>query len=108
MEKWDQETRAALAAKKKSGNTTLSKADRTLVDAQLAQEAEIRTRVKDALARVHQSFRTIRSLLTLSAEDRDHFLPKIEFSLLSALMSENSKLFEDEGFQTALVSIDAA
>lgn len=104
MDKWDQETRAALAAKKKQGAATLSKADRALVDAQLAHETEIRARVSDALARVHQSLRVIRSLLTLSAEDRDQFLPKIAFSLLTAMTSQKSALFEEEGFQTILVS----
>lgn len=105
MDKWDQETRAALAAKKKAGqgSASLSKADRALVDAQLVKEAEIRARVVDALARVHQSLRIIRSLLSASTEERDRFLPPMVFSLLSAVTSKNSSLFGEEAFQTVLV-----
>lgn len=103
MDKWDQETRAALAAKKKQGTTTLSKTDRALVDAQLAKEAEIRARVADILARIHQSLRIIRSLLSLSTEERDQFLPSILFSLLAAVTSDRATLFAKEGFQTVLV-----
>lgn len=106
MDKWDQETRAALAAKKKAsqGTSTLSKADKALVDAQLAKESEVRSRVSDALARVHQSLRIIRSLLSLSSEERDGFLPSMVFALLHAANGKNCELFGEEAFQTILVS----
>lgn len=106
MDKWDQETRAALAAKKKAsqGVTTLSKQEKLLVDAQLAKETEIRARVADALARVHQSLRVIRSLLSLSSAERDGFLPPMVFALLEAANGKNAALFAEEAFQTILVS----
>ena len=106
IDKWDQETRAALAAKKKAsqGTSTLSKADKALVDAQLAKENEVRARIKDALARVHQSLRIIRSLLSLSSGDRDGFLPPMIFALLEAATGKNCELFGEEAFQTTLVS----
>lgn len=103
MDKWDQETRAALAAKKKQGSTTLTKAERALVDAQLANEAKTRARVVDALSRVHQSLRIIRSLLSLSTEERDQFLPPMVFSLLAAVSLQKSTMFAEEGLQTVLV-----
>lgn len=106
MDKWDQETRAALAAKKKAsqGVSTLSKQEKLLVEAQLAKETEIRARVADALARVHQSLRIIRSLLSLSSDERDGFLPPMVFALLEAANGKNAALFAEEAFQTILVS----
>jgi CRISPR/Cas system-associated protein Cas7 (RAMP superfamily) len=106
IDKWDQETRAALAKKKAAqGAPALSKAERALVDAQLAKEAEIRARVQDALARVHEALRIIRSLLIQTSEERDHFLPAMTFSLIEAVQGKNCVLFGEEAFQTTLVSL---
>lgn len=107
MDKWDQETRAALAKKKASqGTPTLSKAEKALVDEQLAKEATIRVRVTEALARVHQSLRVIRSLLSLTTEERDTFLPQMTSALLQTTAGKNCTLFAEEAFQTVLVSLN--
>lgn len=105
MEKWDQETRAALAAKKSSSTTpVLSKTDRALVEAQLAKESAIRGRVADALARVHQALRIVRSLAGGASLELVQIFPQITFSLIEAAKSQTCELYSEDLFQTILVS----
>lgn len=61
IEKWEAELRKSIATKKASANTTLSKQDRALVDAQLKVESETRKKVLRIKAEAERGFGLIRS-----------------------------------------------
>lgn len=105
IDKWDEETRSALAAKKKAPIApALSKADKALVDAQLKREAEIRQRMQGVVEDIRQGLSCIESLASTGAEGLAAHIPKLLSALLSAIKSPQAALFSEQAFQTFLVS----
>lgn len=105
LDKWDQETRDALAAKKKAAPpAALSKADKALVDTQLKKESEIRQRVQSAITDVRTGLSSIESLTRSRAEGLPAYVPPLLAVLLSAVKAPQAKLFQEQAFQTFLVS----
>lgn len=106
LEKWDEETRTALAAKKKTPSdiSKLSKADQLLVDTQIRLEANVRHRISAALAMVLQGLGTIQSLLTVRIEALSTYVPRMLSALLDVVTSSGCLLYAEDAFQTFLVS----
>jgi chromatin segregation and condensation protein Rec8/ScpA/Scc1 (kleisin family) len=106
LDKWDQETRSALAAKKKAAPApALSKADKALVEGQLKKEAEIRQRVQTVVADVRQALCCIESLTFSKAEGLSGLVPELLTALLAAIKAPQAELFQEQAFQTFLVRL---
>lgn len=107
IDKWDEETRKALEAKKRTAGgaaAKLSKADQALVDEQLRKERDIRSRTVSALAEIRKGFQTTQSLLISgSTELLENFIPVILTPILAACMRPQAQLYKEEAFQTILV-----
>lgn len=61
IEKWEAELRKSIATKKATANTTLSKQDRALVDAQLKVESSTRKKIQRIKTEAERGFGLIRS-----------------------------------------------
>lgn len=98
--------RASLAAKKKTGAVApvLSKADKALVDAQLAKETAIRSRITDKLSDIRQACLTAQALLTAQTDAIAAFIPGLLAALLGAVRAPHCALYAEDVFQTILVS----
>jgi hypothetical protein len=67
-EKWEEEIREAVAKKRAAaGNVKLSKADQAAVNAQLAREAEVRTRIAGVQARMLRGLEVVAALTASNA-----------------------------------------
>ncbi|KZO93854.1 ARM repeat-containing protein [Calocera viscosa TUFC12733] len=103
IEKWEQELRQSVAAKKTAGKTvTLSKQDQALVDAQLAKESEIRKKINHLQRQADRGLALIRSLVQGDNEAFHHRLYHVLSLLLSGVLSYGSALVGPEAFETYL------
>ncbi|OAV93029.1 hypothetical protein PTTG_02828 [Puccinia triticina 1-1 BBBD Race 1] len=109
IEKWEQELRASIEAKKAGGAKILTKAEKALVDAQLSKEADVRDQVKEALAKLKHGFCLIHSLMQ-ARKASENFLTDYAASLvdicLKALQLEIVTLNPTEGFSAFSVMGD--
>ncbi|PLW51845.1 hypothetical protein PCASD_00862 [Puccinia coronata f. sp. avenae] len=101
IEKWEQELRASLEKKKAGGAKILTKAEKALMDAQLAKEADVRAQVAEALAKLKLGFCLIHSLMQ-ARKASENFLTDYAASLvdicLKALQLDAVTLSSADGF----------
>ena len=74
------------------------------MDAQLRKEADIRRRISESLAIIHQGLRTVGSLLAVQNDVIAVFVPRILSALLGVVVAAPAVLYADEAFQTFQVS----
>ncbi|KZV97519.1 hypothetical protein EXIGLDRAFT_703179 [Exidia glandulosa HHB12029] len=82
-QKWEAELRESLAAKKKTSVASLSKADQAIVNAQLANESDIRRRVDGVRKELEAGLELVRRVVRAR---KSEFLPYL--GTLSALLLE--------------------
>jgi hypothetical protein len=104
IEKWEAELRKSLANKKTNTSTPMSKQDRALVDAQLAKEAQIRSRVAAVHRNLVDGLALLRSLIAAGVEDfRPHVWPMAAL-LLDGVLKRGSALVGQVAVDTYVVS----
>lgn len=106
-QKWDQEVRASLAAKKAAapGGVKLSKADQALVDAQKAKEAEVRQRIATLQAQLKRGIELVAALVASNAESVERHAGDMAKAMLSTVFGRGSFLVDERAFDVFLVSI---
>ncbi|ORY90168.1 ARM repeat-containing protein [Leucosporidium creatinivorum] len=99
IEQWEAELREALARKKPVA-ATLSKADRQLLERQLAKESEIRAQMAEALGRLRRGFALLLCLVNSKAELVKEYLATMVNTVLTVIVSRPATLVADEAFAT--------
>ncbi|KAF8343178.1 armadillo-type protein [Cantharellus anzutake] len=88
IEKWEEEVKKAIAAKKANTMPSLSREDRKLVEEQLQKEAEVRLRVATIKAEAERGLGLLQSLLRARTEDLQPLVwPMCKLLLDGALLS---------------------
>ncbi|EJT96915.1 ARM repeat-containing protein [Dacryopinax primogenitus] len=102
IEKWEQELRQSVAAKKAGKTVTLSKQDQALVDAQLAKESEIRNSINRLQRQAERGLALVRSLVQGDNETFHQQLYSVVNLLLAGVLSHGSALAGSAAFDTYL------
>lgn len=103
LRKWEAELRKSLATKKVANVTNLSKEDKALVDAQLAKESEIRSKVNLVKSSVERGLQIIRSIVKANVPEFHAYIPSITTLLLSGAIKHRVALVGDAAFETYVV-----
>ena len=103
IEKWEAELRQSLSTKKAAGQVVLSKADRVLVDAQLAKEGEIRARLQQLQVALQRGLATIRSVVAAKVDEFRPWVAPMASLLLNGSVKKGRFLVGFEAFDTYLV-----
>jgi hypothetical protein len=106
-EKWEQEIRDSIAAKKASSGSTakLSKADQALVAAQKTKEAETRTRIATTQARLLRGVELIKCLVASNSETVARHLRVMAECMLASVFGRGSFLVDKSVFRVFLVCL---
>ena len=102
LQQWEEEVRQSLAAKKVNGalpTKSLTKAEKALVDAQLAKEAIVRQQVDVALSHLRRGLRIVASLLRSPSEEVLAALPLLLDAVLAVFAIPLISLVKDEAYQ---------
>jgi len=104
-EKWEQEIRDSIAAKKAAqpGTQKLSKADQALVSAQRTKEAETRTKIAITRARLVRGVELIKCLIASNSEAVARHLRVMAECMLASVFSRGSFLVDKSVFGVFLV-----
>lgn len=103
IEQWEAELREALARKKPVA-ATLSKADRLLLERQLAKESETRAQMAEALGRLRRGFALLLCLVNSRADLVKEYLATMVNTVLTVIVSRPATLVAEEAFATYQVS----
>lgn len=103
IDQWEAELREQLERKKSGGVKSLTKAEKALVDAQLAKEAETRSKVDETLKKLRHGFRILQTLIGARTEQLDGNIPTIVDRLLEVLALDAAALVAAEGLKTFTV-----
>ncbi|RPD57344.1 ARM repeat-containing protein [Lentinus tigrinus ALCF2SS1-7] len=98
---WEAEVRKSIASKHK--NTTLSKQDQALVQAQLEKEAIIRQRIAGIKAQVEQGLHLVRSLVAAEVEQIKRFVSDLSALLRNGAFGKAVTLVGEASFETYLM-----
>lgn len=105
LRKWEAELRKSLATKKSANHSSLSKQDKTLVDAQLAKESQIRAKVTLVKNNLERGLKLIKSIVVANPPEFHEMISSVTSLLLSGAVKRGSILVGDEAFETYLVGI---
>lgn len=106
IEKWEAELRKSLAAKKAAASTTLSKQDRTLVDAQLRLEAGIRKQVASVKRDLDRGLALVGDLVAAKVDEFQQYVWPIATLLLEGVLRNGAVLIGSAAVETYLVCLD--
>jgi hypothetical protein len=104
LRKWEAELRKSLATKKPANASNLSKQDRALVDAQLAEEAQIRSKVALVKNRLDRGLQLVRSMVAANNAEFHAMISSIASLLLSGAVGRGALLVGSDAFETYVVS----
>ena len=99
LEMWEAEVRAA-QARKQPVAAQLSKQDRALLEKQLAAEAEVRTRVAEALGRLRRGFQLLLCLVNSRADIVREYLATMVNTVLKVVVTRPATLVGPAAFST--------
>lgn len=102
IEKWEEDLKKTIAAKKTNAAPTLSAGDRSLVEDQLRKEAEVRSKVGTIKGEVERGLGFLRSLLKANPRHLQTFVWPICKLLLDGAL--RSPLLSSAAFDTYMVS----
>lgn len=103
-EKWEQEIRDSIAAKKTASSTVkLSKADQALVAAQKTKEAETRKTIVTTQARLVRGVELIKCLVASNSEAVKRHLRVMAECMLASVFSRGTFLVDKSVFAVFLV-----
>lgn len=102
--KWEAEVKKSLKSKKTTAQETLSKQDKALVDAQLAKEASIRTRVSTLKHQLERALHLVSSMIASKSDALRSYIIPLATLLLEGALSKGSSLVGSLAFTTYLVS----
>lgn len=104
IEIWEAELRESLA-RKRPVVATLSKADKVLLDRQLAKESETRKEMAEALGRLRRGFAVLLCLVSSKADLVREYLATMVNDVLAVIVLRPATLIAAEAFATYLVRI---
>ena len=97
MEQWEAELRADIARKKAAQNRTLTKEQKSAVDAQSKIEAQARAKVEEIRSRYVRSLRTVSSIVGARTDEIEGYMQTlVSFVLRTLEVSQARFLFEQE------------
>jgi hypothetical protein len=105
IQKWEAELRKSLANKKASTTTAMSKADQSLVDAQLLKESKTRKEVGRIRNSLLEGLGLIRSLIAARVDEFRPHVWSLSTLLLRGVLKRGSALLQSVGIDTYLVRI---
>ena len=94
-----------MATKKPANGASLSKQDKVLVEAQLAKESQIRSRVENIKTNLERGLQLIRSVVESNPPEFQGFVASITSLLLTGAVKHGALLVGDDVFHTYVVSI---
>ena len=96
--------RDSLAKKRAaSGSAKLSKADQAAVSAQLAKEAEVRSRISAVQAKLQRGMQVVRALVASNASQVEREVGTLAKALLASVFAEGAFLLDVSAFDAFLV-----
>jgi len=104
LRKWEAELRKSLATKKPANASNLSKQDRALVDAQLAKETQIRSKVTSIKSRLDRGLQLVRSMVAANTTEFHAMISSVASLLLCGAVVRGTMLVGSNAFETYLVS----
>ncbi|EEB98078.1 hypothetical protein MPER_02478 [Moniliophthora perniciosa FA553] len=102
---WEADLRKSLANKKAANTVTLTKQQQSLVNAQLAKEAEVRKRVASIKANLDRGLRLVGSLINASVPEFRVYISTVVTLLLEGALEKGSLLAGEMALETYLVRI---
>lgn len=104
-EQWEAELRAELAKKKAAETKTLTKEQKSKVDAQLKVEAEVRLRVAAMQSALRRGMQIIVALVAAQSEELDSYLPSLVRIVRSLLQLPQAQELDRSGMLAAFAAL---
>ncbi|PWN28930.1 ARM repeat-containing protein [Jaminaea rosea] len=104
-EQWEAELRAELAKKKAAESKTLTKEQKSKVDAQLKVEAEIRAQVAALQSALRRGMQIIVALVAAKSEELDSYLPSLVRIVRELLQIPQARQLDRSGLLAAFSAL---